>query len=77
MLKSVDRIADQWIDQLKHVRDNTQAVEQMVLSAITRVKHSITELHLLGTAVMLEAKRGEEVCTELADKIEQAMTTHQ
>lgn len=73
MLKSVDHIAEQWVGQLKQVRANTEAIEQMVLTAVSRAKHDLTQLHLLGAAVQAEAKRGEEVCSSLAGKIEQLM----
>jgi hypothetical protein len=73
MLDAVDRIADQWIAQLEAVRVNTQIIEQMVLTAVNKVKHDLTELQLLGAAVTQEAKRGEEVCHQLTGKIKQVL----
>ena len=73
MLKSIDRVADAWITELHAVVNNTKVVEQMVVQACARAKHDITRLHLLGGAVMQEARRGEEVCANLEKQIDQIM----
>jgi hypothetical protein len=46
----------------------------MVLTACTKAKADITRLHLLGGAVMQEAKRGEEVCSQLEEQIDRLMS---
>jgi hypothetical protein len=74
MLKSIDRVANAWVTELQAVRNNTQVVEQMVLTACTKAKADITRLHLLGGAVMQEAKRGEEVCSQLEEQIDRLMS---
>lgn len=73
MIKSLDLVAQQWVEQLQHIRDNTKQLEQMVLSTLGRAKHDVTELHLLGAQVLKEVERGDEICTQLADKIDRLM----
>lgn len=80
MIKSLDLMAQQLVQQLHQARDNTKATEQMtktieqkVLSTIARTKHEVTELHLLGVQTKQAAKLGHEVCAQLASKIDQLM----
>ena len=74
MLDSVSRIADQWIEQLKIVRENTITLENQILACVTKTKSDITTLHSLGTQVAEEARRGQEVCRQLSDSIEKIAT---
>ena len=73
MMESIDRIAQQWLEQLKRVRDNTVVIEQLVISTAAKAKDDITRMHLLGAQVMKEAQRGEEVCLHMADGLDQIM----
>jgi hypothetical protein len=70
MLESVSKIADQWIEQLKIVRENTIALEAQIVACVGKTKSDITMLHELGTKVAEEAKRGQEVCRQLSNSIE-------
>jgi hypothetical protein len=73
MIASVDKIAQQWISELNHVRDNTKVLEQMVIEQVTVVKNALTKLHLLGAQTMREAERGHEVVGQLGDELEAMM----
>ena len=70
MQDSVGKIADQWIEQLQIIRDNTVALENQILACVTKTKSDITALHELGVQVAEEARRGQEVCRQLSDSIE-------
>ena len=70
MLESVSKIADQWIEQLKIVRDNTIVLENQIVACVGKTKADITTLHELGAKVAEEAKRGQDVCKQLSDSIE-------
>jgi len=74
MLDSVGKIADQWIEQLRIVRENTLTLETQILACVTKTKSDITTLHALGTQVAEEARRGQEVCRQLSDSIEKIAT---
>jgi glutamate synthase domain-containing protein 1 len=79
MNASVDRITQQWVDELGRVRDNTKVVEQMVITQAAKVKDELTRLHLLGVQAMREAQRGHEVSQHLAEELDAMMadtTTH-
>jgi hypothetical protein len=69
LLESVDKIADDWVHQLKTVRRNSEQLEELVLQRVARVKSNVTQLFLLGNAVTNEAKRGEEVNGKLTEEI--------
>jgi hypothetical protein len=73
MLKSVDKITEQWIDELVALRKNSQIIEQMVIEQATKVKEELTKLHLLGVQAMREAQRGHEVLQHLGEEIETMM----
>ena len=73
MIKSVDKIAQDWLAELKRVRDNTGILEQMVLEQVTIVKNALTKLHLLGAQTMREAERGHDVVGQLADELDTMM----
>jgi hypothetical protein len=73
MLESIDRVAQSWIEQLKHVRDNTLTIEQLVISTCAKAKDDITRMHLLGAQVLKEAERGDEVCQHLAEGLDAIM----
>jgi hypothetical protein len=73
LLESVDRIALQWVDQLRLVRKNTEAIEQQLMECTAKAKSDLTRMHLLGAQVAKEAQRGQEVCSHLARELEQLM----
>jgi hypothetical protein len=73
MIKSVDRIAQEWVAELHRVRENTKIVEQMVIEQVTAVKNALTKLHLLGAQTMREAERGQNVVEQLADELDAMM----
>jgi hypothetical protein len=70
LLESVDAIAASWVDQLKTVRQNSERLEQLVLERIGKVKNDITQLYVLGSAVVSEAKRGNEINNKLVSEID-------
>jgi hypothetical protein len=70
LLKSVDQITADWVDQLMAVRKHSQQIEQRVLERAGKVKADLTVLFLLGGAARAEAKRGDEVNAKLADELD-------
>ena len=79
MLESVDKITQQWVDELDRVRENTRVVEQMVIQQAAKVKDELTRLHLLGVQAMREAERGSDLSRRLVEELESLMadqTTH-
>lgn len=76
LLKSIDQITTDWINQLEHVRQNSKTVEQMVLERAAKVRSDITALYLLGAAAQAEAKRGNEVNARLTDELDKLMEEH-
>lgn len=76
MLESIDRITQQWVSELVHFRNNSDAMEAMVIAQAAKVKHEITKLHLLGVQAMKEAKRGHEVLAKLADEMQAVVTEY-
>lgn len=74
MLQSVDRIAHQWVEELKRFRDNTVGIEKLVIEHAGKAKDELTRLHLLGVKAMGEARRGHEVLSRLGDEIESMIT---
>ena len=70
LLDSVGRIADQWIEQLKLLRDNADALEAQIVAYVGKTKADISALHDLGTQVAAEARRGQDVCKKLRDSVE-------
>ena len=77
MLESIDRITQQWVSELVHFRDNSAAMEQMVIAQAAKVKDEITKLHLLGVQAMKEAQRGHDVLAKLAEELNTVTeTTH-
>lgn len=69
LLASIDRVAEQWVEQLKHVRANSEKVEALMLQRAATVKAEITQLFLLGKCTAIEAKHGDEVNIKLAHEL--------
>lgn len=69
MLESISKIADQWIEQLSILRKNADALEAQIIACVSKTKSDITTLHELGAKVAEEAKRGQDVCKQLADGV--------
>jgi hypothetical protein len=76
LLKSIDQVAGNWVNELKHVRNNSEQVEQLVLERAAKVKADLTMLFLLGNAVRAEAQRGDEVNAKLAGELDKLSETH-
>jgi hypothetical protein len=75
LLRSIDHVATDWVNQLERVRQNSQRVEQLVLERAAKVKTDITQLYLLGAAALAEAKRGDDVNTKLASELNKLAET--
>ena len=69
LLESVSKIADDWIEQLRILRKNADAREAQIVASVGKTKADLTTLHELGAKVAEEAKRGQEVCRQLADGV--------
>jgi len=69
LLESVSKIADEWIAQLVILRKNADALEAQIVASVAKTKADLTTLHELGAKVAEEAKRGQEVCRQLADGV--------
>jgi transcriptional regulator len=70
LLDSVGKIADQWIEQLKLLRSNADALEAQIMAYVGKTKADISALHDLGTQVAAEARRGQDVCKKLRESVE-------
>jgi transcriptional regulator len=70
LLDSVGKIADHWIEQLKLLRENADALERQIMNYVGKTKADISALHDLGTKVAAEAKRGQDVCQQLRESVE-------
>jgi len=70
LIKSIDQVAADWVKELVHVRNNSEQVEQLVLERAAKVRADITQLFLLGSAALAEARRGDEVNAKLAGELE-------
>ena len=70
LLRSIDQVATDWVQQLTHVRENSERVEQLVLQRVSAVKAQITALYVLGNAAMSEARRGDDVNEKLATELD-------
>jgi hypothetical protein len=70
LLESIDKVAHEWVDELQHIRSNSEQVEHMVLERIAKIKNDITQLYLLGNAAMVEAQRGDEINTKLSGELD-------
>lgn len=73
LLKSIDQVADHWIEQLEQLRDNTKAIERMVLEVCAKAKDDVTRLHLAGAGVVREVNRGQGICQNIADEVDRIM----
>ena len=74
MMKSVDRVAQEWIEVMVALRNNSQVVEEMVIEQAGKVKSELTKLHLLGAQAMREAQRGHEVLQNLGEELNAILT---
>ena len=73
MIGSVDKITQEWVDEMTSLRKNSEAIEQMVIEQATKVKSELTKLHLLGVQAMRESQRGHELLQHLGDEIDAMM----
>lgn len=76
LLEGIDRITQQWVAELGHVRDNTKVIEQKVIAQAAKVKDEITKLHLLGIQAMKEAERGRAVSLKLEEELDAMLLEH-
>jgi hypothetical protein len=76
LIESVDSVATDWVNQLKHIRKNSETLEQLVLERLSKLKSNLTELFVLGSTVVSEAKRGEEVNSKLTAEINKLAEEH-
>ena len=70
LLRSIDRVASDWVHQLARFRENSERVEEIVLQRVSAVKAQITALYVLGGAAMAEAQRGDDVNHKLASELD-------
>jgi hypothetical protein len=77
MLQTIDRVATDWIAGLQQTRANSEQIERFVLERIAKVKEDINQLYLLGNAVRVEAKRGDDINHQLAHELEKLLEAYQ
>jgi hypothetical protein len=70
MIKGIDQVANDWVAELEHARQNSKRVEQLVIERAAKVKSDITALYLLGSAALAEAKRGDDVNDRLTIELD-------
>ena len=70
LVESVDKMTQQWVDELVALRANSKTIEQMVIEQSAKVKHELTRLHVLGAAAMREAERGHRVLQNMGDELD-------
>ena len=70
MIKGIDQVATEWVNELEHTRENSKKIEQLVMERAAKVKADITALYLLGSAALAEAKRGDDVNERLAHELD-------
>lgn len=73
LIASIDKIAIGWVNELKRIRDQTVALEAMVLAQCDRTKSEITKMHMLGVQTLREAERTQEVNRSIADELDRLM----
>jgi hypothetical protein len=76
LLASVDHVASDWVVQLQNVRQNSERLELMVLERAAKLKNDVTQLFLLGTAVVKEAQRGDDIAARLAEELGKLAEDH-
>ena len=69
LLKSFDKVATDWVEQLKLDRKTGEELEQMVIERLAKIKNEVTQLFLLGNAVVSKCKRDAEFKAKLTDEI--------
>ncbi|MBR0879664.1 MULTISPECIES: hypothetical protein [Bradyrhizobium] len=69
LLERIDHVASDWVQQLQSNRHNSEQLEQLVIQRLSKLKADLTQLFLLGHAVTIEAKRGDDVNSKLTDEI--------
>jgi hypothetical protein len=70
MLKQLDALATDWVRQLRYKREHCEALEREVIQRTAKTKNDVTQLHMLGNAAMLEAKRGTEIAARLMSELQ-------
>jgi hypothetical protein len=70
MLKQLDALATDWVRQLRYMREHCDALEREVLQRTAKTKSDVTQLHMLGNAAMLEARRGTEIAARLMSELQ-------
>ena len=70
LLRSIEKVASDWVHQLTRVRENSERVEELVLRRVSAVKAHITALYVLGNAAMAEAQRSDSVNEKLASELD-------
>jgi hypothetical protein len=76
LLQSVDHVADDWVSQLKDDRKTSEELEQMVMQRLAKVKTDLTQLFLLGNAVLGKIKRDSEFKDKVFSEIEKLGEEH-
>jgi hypothetical protein len=70
LLASVDQVANDWVAQLRDDRRSSEELEAMVLQRVAKVKGDLTQLFLLGNAVLSKVKRDGEFKQKVFSEID-------
>jgi hypothetical protein len=73
MLAAIDKVAIGWVNELKRIREQTVALEAMVIAQCDRTKSEITKMHMLGVQTLREADRTQEVNRSIAAELDRMM----
>jgi hypothetical protein len=76
LLESVDQVASDWVNQLRDDRKSSEELEQTVLQRVAKVKTDLTQLFLLGNAVLNKVKRDTEFKAKVFSEIDKLAEEH-
>ena len=68
---SVEKIAQEWVEQLNELRENATALESQLMACVAQTKASINKLHELGQQVAEEAQRGKDVIAKVTGALDE------
>jgi hypothetical protein len=71
LVDELDRIEAAWLEQLSHIRHNTEIIEAKIKSCVVALRQDMARLDLLADQARKEAQRGVKVARHFAASLDQ------
>lgn len=69
MIGAIEQVTNDWIAQLREIRSHNERIEALIVEHVGKIRADLTQLFILGSGALTEARRGQAMQDQLASEL--------